>query len=103
MRMELSDRAKAFALKLLDQFDSHIYAEFLWKSLNYRSPFGYCSGDKPFPVLHCISYFGIPEVTDSLISMNGWDVNQRDGAGMTPLLWAAVYGQEEVEKLLLQK
>jgi len=34
MRMELSDRAKAFALKLLDQFDSHIYAEFLWKSLN---------------------------------------------------------------------
>jgi len=35
--------------------------------------------------------------------MNGWDVNQRDGAGMTPLLWAAVYGQEEVVKLLLQK
>jgi len=30
MRMEVSDRARAFALKLLDQFDGHISAKSLW-------------------------------------------------------------------------
>jgi len=33
MRIELSDRAKTFTLQLLDQFDSHISAKFLWKSI----------------------------------------------------------------------
>ena len=103
MRMELSDRAVTFALQLLDQFNSHISAEFLWKTINDGSPFGYYSGDKPFSALHCISYFGIPEVTYALIKMNRWDVNQRDGLGMTPLIWAAKYGHEEVVRLLLQE
>jgi len=34
MRIEPSDRAKAFALQFLDQFDGHISAEFLWESIN---------------------------------------------------------------------
>jgi len=30
-------------------------------------------------------------------------VNQRDSAGVTPLLWAARYGHEEVVRLLLRE
>jgi len=101
MRIELSDRAKEFALGLLCQFDGHISAESLWKSINGGSRSDYCPGDKPFSGLHCISYFGIPEVTNTLIKTNRWDVNQRDCAGVTPLILAARYGHEEVVRLLL--
>ena len=103
MRIEVSDHAKAFALKLLDQFDGHISSKSLWKSINAGLPSHYYRGDEPFPTLHCISYFGIVEVANTLIKMDRWDVNQRDSAGMTPLLWAARYGHEEVVRLLLEE
>jgi len=103
MRMEFSDRAKTFALQLLDEFDSHISAKFLWKSINGRLTVHSYPDDKPFSALHCISYFGIPEVTNALIKMNRWDVNQRDGLDMTPLILASRYGHEEVARLLLRK
>ena len=35
--------------------------------------------------------------------MKGWDVNERDVWSMTPLMWAARYGREEVVKLLLEQ
>ena len=50
---------------------------------------------KGFSALHCISYFGIAEVANTLINMNRWDVNEADGAGATPLTWAARYGSEK--------
>ena len=103
MRIELSDRAAALALQLLGQFDSHISAKSLWKSIHTESRFDYDPDDEPFSALHCISYFGIPEVTNTLIKMNRWDVNQRDGLGMTPLIWAARYGHEEVVRMLLRE
>ena len=103
MRMEISDCATALALQLLCQFDSHISAKFLWKSINDGLPFDYYSEDKPFSALHCISYFGIPEVANTLIRMNRWDINEIDSAGMTPLIWAARYGHEEVVRLLVRK
>jgi len=104
MRMELSERAETFALKLLGQWDSHISAKSLWKSL--VDEFGLDWDNRhpePFPALHCISYFGIAEVADTLIQMNRCDVNQRDDAGMTPLKWAARCGREKVVELLLQQ
>ena len=103
MRIELSDRAKTMALELLCQFHSHISARSLWQSIHAESPFMYRCGDKPFFALHCVSYFGIPDVVNALIEMNRWDVNQRDRLGMTPLVWAAMYGHEEVVGLLLQQ
>jgi len=103
MRMELSDLVKTFALELLDQFDGHISAKSLWKSINAGSPSDYYRGDKPFSALHCISYFGIADIANTLIKMKRWDVNQRDSAGMTPLIWAARYGHEEVVRLLLRE
>ena len=99
MRMELSNCSRCLALDLLGQYNNHISAELLWKSTVewcFRSL-------KPFPPLHCISYFGIAEVTIDLIRTNRWDVNQIDSAGTTPLMWAARYGHEKVVKLLLRQ
>ena len=54
--------------------------------------------------LRCtVSYFGIAGVVDTLTETNGWDVNEMDGAGMTPLICAARYGDEGVARLLLQE
>jgi len=104
MRMELSERAKKFALELLGEWDSHISAKSLWKSLINEFDLDYYKRyPEPFPALHCISYFGIAEVADTLLQMNSWDVNQRGDAGMTPLIWAARCGHEKVVELLLQQ
>ena len=103
MRREPSDRANTFALQLLDRFYGHISAKLLWRSLNRGFPFGRYSDDEPFSALHCASYFGIAEVTNALIKLNRWDVNRSDGVGMTPLIWAARCGHEEVVRLLLRK
>jgi len=104
MRMELSDRAKTLALELLVEWDSHASAKYLWKSVERGLPtHNYYPRGKPFPALHCISYFGIADVADTLIQMKRWDVNQRDSAGMTPLIWAARNGHEPVVGLLLRQ
>ena len=103
MRMEFSDHAKTSALELLNGWDSHACAKYLWKSVEKGLPCNNYPMDKPFPPLHCISYFGIADIADTLIQMNRWDVNQRDSAGMTPLIWAARYGHEAVVRLLLRE
>jgi len=104
MRMGTSDRAKTLAVQLLDQFDGHISAKSLWKSINGGFPRYYkCPVVKPFSALHCISYFGIADVADTLMNTNRWDVNERDSTSMTPLIWAAKYGHEEVVRLLLRQ
>ena len=99
MRMELSDHARHLARDLFDQYANHISAKLLSRSTG-EWPFDY---DKPFSALHCISYFGIAEVAIDLIRAGRWDVNERDSAGLTPLIWAARYGHEEVVKLLLEQ
>ena len=99
IRMELSDRSRYLALDLLNQYDNHISAQLLWRSTVER-PF---KSRKPFSALHCISYLGIAELAVDLIRGKRWDVNQRDSAGITPLMWAARYGHEGVMKLLLQQ
>ena len=99
MRTQISDRSKHLARDLLDQYDNHISAELLWESIA-----GWDSRSrKPFSAVHCISYFGIAEAAIDLIRMKRWDVNHRDSAGLTPLMWAARQGREEVVKLLLEQ
>ena len=99
MRVELSDRSRYLALNLLDRYENHISAELLWRSVDEWN-FGL---GKPFSALHCISYFGIAEVAIDLIRTGRWDVNQKDSTGLTPLMWAARHGREEVVKLLLEE
>jgi len=99
MRMEPSDRSRCLVPHLLDQYENHISAELLWRSTIKWSFRSY----KPFSALHCISYFGIAEVAIDLIRTKRCDVNKKDSAGLTPLMWAARHGCEEVVKLLLQQ
>ena len=123
MRMELSDRSRHLALELLDLYDNHISAGLLWGSVSkllFTSCIGYddhtpaelrrkstipehLNFRTPFSALHCICYFGIAELATDLIGMKKWDVNQRDSAGLTPLIWAAGYGCEDIVELLLQQ
>jgi len=103
MRIELSDCSKRLALELLDRYDNHISAELLWESINEYSLRSHIDSRKSFSALHCVSYFGIAGIVVDLINMKKWDVNQRDSAGLTPLMWAAKCGREEVVKLLLQQ
>jgi len=94
MRNKVSDCSRRLALDLLDQYDNHISAEIVWKSIFAQ----HHNSSKPFSVLHCVSYFGIFEVAIDLIRTKRWDVNERDSAGLTPLIWAARYRREEVVK-----
>jgi len=99
MRMELSERSRHLALSFLDQYDNHISARILWKSIIEW----YFNSLNLFSALHCVSYFGIAELAIDLIKTKRWDVNQRDSGGLTPLIWAARYGWEQVVELLLEQ
>jgi len=102
MRMDLSDVPKTLAIELLGEWDSHISARYLWDSVRAQLALLTHIGDL-FPALHCSSYFGIAAIADTLIQMSILDVNQQDAAGMTPLMWGARSGHEEVVRLLLQQ
>jgi len=102
MRMEPSHRARTFALELLGPFENHVSAKLLWNSIS-REFSSWNTDHKPFSALHCISYFGIADIADNLLKVDKRDVNQRDSAGVTPLIWAARYGHEKVVRLLLRK
>ena len=98
MRKGLSDRSKCLALDFLDGYENHISAKLLCRSTVEGHLFG-----KPFSGLHYVSYFGIAEVAIDMIRTKRWDLNQRDSMGLTPLMWAARQGREDVVKLLLEQ
>ena len=99
MRMEQSGPSKYLAFDLLDQCGNHVFTKLLLESTTERC----FSSPKLFSALRCISYFGIDEVAIDLIRTKRWNVNQKDSAGLTLLMWAARHGREEVVKLLLQQ
>ena len=112
MQMEPSDCARSLAGDLLNQYDTHISAKLLRDSIPNLSTAdltweSYIELDinprKPFSALHCVAYFGIAEVAIDVIRMKRWDINERDSEGLTPLMWAAKCGREEVVKLLLKQ
>ena len=86
MRMEFSDLVKTFALEFLDRLGSHVSAKALREPISLELAAGYSTNCERFSALHYISYFGITEVVNIMIRTNRCDVNQRDGAGMTPLI-----------------
>ena len=52
--------------------------------------------------VHLAAYFGLKEVTITLLK-EGLDADSKDSEGRTPLLLAAVYGNEAIVKLLLER
>ena len=100
-KKELSDDAKSLALKLFGQYDNHVSIRLLLGS-NYKR-FYQPSKVSQFTGLHCASFFGLVKVVKSWIEIGGFDINQSDPMGMTPLGWAARGGHEEVVQLLLER
>jgi len=82
-KKELSDNAKSLALKLFGRYDNHISIRLLLGS-QYAGLYQ-PSGPLPFTGLHCASFFGLVEVVRSLVEMRGFDINQGDHMGITPL------------------
>ena len=100
-KIELSDYAKSLALELLPRYDSHISSVLLFERI--RTSWARPLSHRPFPGLHCVSYFGIDEVVANLIGMEGCDINQRDNMGFTPLTWASRQGNQGTVTLLLTR
>jgi len=98
-KVELSDHAKSLALKLLSQYESHISSVLFFNQI--RDPHLHPLSGRPFPGLHCASYFGIDEVVAVLIEMKGCDINRGDCRGFTPLMLAARRGNLGTVALLL--
>ena len=100
-KVELSDHAKSLALKLLSQYESHISSVLFFNQI--RDPHLHPLSGRPFPGLHCASYFGIDEVVAVLIEMKGCDINRGDCRGFTPLMLAAQRGNRGTVVLLLSE
>ena len=99
----LSDHARALALELLNQYEDHISALSLLDQALPPLYGGVITTSSLFSGLHCASFFGIVELVTVLINSRGYKINQQDGAGRTPLAWAARNGHEKVVKLLLEQ
>jgi len=102
-RRNLSDCSKLLALKLFRDYNNHISTKILLKA---QRP--YCYGVdfdeiSLFTGLHCASFFGIVEIVAGLVEIGGYDINQIDCGGNTPLVWAARNGHEGVVKILLER
>jgi len=107
-RRKSLDEVVSLALKLFSQIESHISTKLLLVDLISRT--GRCSRDIPingplegFTGLHCASILGTVEIATALMDQPNYDVNKRDFLGITPLIWAAICGQGEVAKLLLER
>jgi len=97
-RRDFSDCAKLLALRLFDNYNSHISTKILLKA--QKMGVVHVNKLSGFSGLHCAS-FGIIEIVASLVEMEGYDINQMDSTGSTPLHWAARSGHEGVVKTLL--
>ena len=111
-KREFTDRAMSLALELLSQYETHISAASLLGQSRLSYLFGWCVLDayfydinRPslFTGLHCASFFGIVELATALMDNKICEINQRDCMGITPLLWAAENGHDNVVQFLLKQ
>ena len=97
-KIELSDRAKTLALRLLSQFENHISFALSFKNIPpFTSPYS-CGR---FTSLHWACYLRIDALVAALIKIKSCDINQEDGWLFTPLMWAVYRGNHRAVRLLL--
>jgi len=97
-KIELSDQAKALALELLNQYETHISFALSFKKM---WPLYFPKPGRRFTGLHCACYFGIDAVVAALIEMKICDISQKDSRSYTPLMLAVHRGNHGAAKLLL--
>ena len=107
-RKGMTENVKVLALRLLNRFDEHISAQLLSlvhdRGRKLISPeFHAEKGPIGFTGLHGAAFLGIVEIFAAVLEMKEWNVNARDNASCTPLLWAVIRGHEGVVKLLLER
>jgi len=101
-RRETSPSVIQLSIKLLDQFDSHIfYKPFLDEELSFLLTWA----DHPhhpmkFTALHAGAILGNLEIMVSLLKIKKWDLSATDRFGMTASLWATYLGYDAILKLL---
>ena len=107
-RREASRDVVSLALQIFSQIESHICTRLLVAGLISKT--GLNSHDIPkyspltgFTGLHCASVFGVAELATVFMDHPNCGINGRDFLGITPLIWAAICGQERVAKLLLER
>ena len=100
-KRDLSNCAKLLALKLFDDYDNQIPAKILLEEQEDYSPTIDSAKLFLFGGLHYASFFGIIEIVVGLMEVGGYDINQEDCIGNTPLGWAACNGHEGVVEILL--
>ena len=103
LKKELSDCGEMLALKLFSLCECHVSIRLLLEHTFGQYSICYSIGEYyKCTGLHCASILGLVEVTRDLIKMDGVDINGMDETGSTPLLWAAITGQEAAVKLFLE-
>ena len=99
-KIGLPDRAKSLALKLFCDYSNHISTRILLNSQKWCLHAIDLNRLSIFSGQHCVS-FGVVEIVATLAAVEGCDINQSDGAGNTPLAWAAWNGHEGAVEILL--
>ena len=106
-RRGMNENVQRLALRLLVSFHEHISAQLLllhYDQDRFYGPFyGGKGGPRGFTGLHGAAFLGIVEIVAGVLEMKEWEVNAADRIGNTALAWAALRGQEEVVKLLLEQ
>jgi len=91
-RRETSECVISLALKLLDQFDTHISCEI------FRGTRG-----TGFTGLHAAAFMGVGKIMDSLLKAREWDLNATESLGNTALALATGSGHSGIVQLLLEQ
>ena len=95
----------SLGLNLLDGFDAHISCGLLlgWE-FHDSNGWGWKSSDGPLncTALHAGAFLGVPEIMDSLLKMDKWDLNAVDRNGRTALMCAAEVRHGAIVKMLLE-
>ena len=107
-KREASREVVSLTLQIFSRIENHICTRLLVADLISKTgldgrdiaKYSLLTG---FTGLHCASIFGIAKVAKVLMDQPNYDLNGEDFLGVTPLIWAAICGQEEVARLLLER